>query len=135
VRLRCGQRRHEALDGALSATWPNLKDFTPTLASLARHRDIVLRLRCETQELLAATQDTLAGRGRLSPRLMLCSLATPRERAACGRRTDWRVGSPLARAGGAPESGVLALRYERPRLASGDGICLYVGNPVPQRRN
>jgi hypothetical protein len=30
------------------------------VASLARHKDRALRLRCETQELLAATRETLA---------------------------------------------------------------------------
>jgi hypothetical protein len=34
--------------------------YACVVASLARHQDIALRPRCETEELLAATQQTLA---------------------------------------------------------------------------
>jgi hypothetical protein len=34
--------------------------YSDVVTSLARHRDRALRLRCETQELLAATRETIA---------------------------------------------------------------------------
>jgi hypothetical protein len=43
------------------------------VASLARHQDRALRLRCETQELLAATRETLAQ----SPTLVAKADAVP----------------------------------------------------------
>jgi hypothetical protein len=50
-------------------------------ASLARHEDRALRLRCESQELLAATRETVTQSRALIAEANTCSLAAQRERA------------------------------------------------------